>query len=334
MATRAKKPTYRLAVRAALADSMRADPDVYAIGECIQGESTWGPTAGLDKEFPGRVIDTPISEAAIVGYAIGASIMGLRPVVEVMIGDFLTCCMDELVNQAAKVRLMSGGQLKAPIVVRAATGTGRSSAGQHSQSFESWFIHVPGLVVAVPSTAQDAYDMLRNALAGEDPTLIFEYKRLYQHRGEWVARDPLGPDDIGRAEIRRAGTDCSVVATGVMLREVEAAQDELGDELSLEIIDPRYLWPLDLPTLVESVERTGRLLVVEEVPGVGSFGAWLEAEVSRRCFGRLKAPPARLSGAHVPRAFAPELELTALPRADAIARAARQVVEGETHAAV
>ena len=320
MATRAKKPLYRDAIREALTDAMDRDPAVFLTGECVQGLSTWGPSSGLDERFPGRVLDTPISESAIVGHAIGAAMVGLRPVVEIMIGDFLTCAMDEIVNQAAKVRLMSGDQLVAPLVIRAATGTGRSSAGQHSQSFESWFVHVPGLIVAVPSTAQDAYDILTNAIAGEDPTLIFEYKHLYPMPGEWERRSALGPEDVGRAAIRQAGSDCTVISTGTMLHEVLKVASAIADRASIEVIDPRYLWPLDIVTIERSVTKTKRALIVEEAPYVGSFGAWLEAEIARRCFSVLEEPVARLSGAHVPRAFAPQLEAAARPGPELIER--------------
>jgi len=332
MATRAKKPLYRDAIRDALTDAMEEDGRVFLIGECVQGESTWGPSAGLDEAFPGRVRDTPISEAAMVGHAIGAAMMGMHPVVEIMIGDFLTCAMDEIVNQAAKVRLMSGNQLVAPIVIRAATGTGRSSAGQHSQSFESWFTHVPGLVVAVPSTAQDAYDILRNALEGEDPTLIFEYKRLYPMPGEWSRRPALGPEDIGSAAVRLPGDDCTVIATGTILVEVLAVADDLRDEASIEVVDPRYLWPLDMATIEASVAKTKRALIVEEAPYVGSFGAWLEGEIARRAFGTLAEPVARLSGAHVPRSFAPGLEAAARPRPELIRETLLRMARGGIHA--
>lgn len=332
MAARAKRSLYRDAIRDGLRHAMERDPAVFVTGECIEGESTWGPTAGLDSEFPGRVVDTPISEAAIIGHAMGAALMGLRPVVEIMIGDFLTCAMDEIVNQVAKVRLMSGGQLRAPLTIRAATGTGRSSAGQHSQSFESWFVHVPGLIVAAPSTAQDAYDILTTAIAGDDPTLIFEYKRLYPLPGEWTSRAALGTADIGSAAVRQEGRDCTVIATGTMLYEVTAASQALGDAISVEIIDPRYLWPLDMPTIQRSAEKTRRVLVVEEEPGVVSFGTWLEAEISRRCFGELDRPVARLSGAYVPRAFAPQLEAAATPNADLIREAIVALVKDSAHA--
>lgn len=332
MATRPRKPLFRDAIREALTDAMEEDPGVLLIGECVEGESTWGPSAGLDTRFPGRVRDTPISEAAMVGHAIGAAMMGMRPVVEIMIGDFLTCAMDEIVNQAAKVRLMSGNQLVAPIVIRAATGTGRSSAAQHSQSFESWFTHVPGLVVAVPSTGQDAYDVLRNALQGEDPTLIFEYKRLYPMPDEWVRRPPLGSDDIGRADVRTLGTDCTVISTGTILLEVLAAVEEIGDEASIEVIDPRYLWPLDIAGIEASVDKTKRAVIVEEAPHVGSFGAWLEGEIARRCFGTLEQPVVRLSGAHVPRPFAPELEAAARPGPELIKETLLRMARGGLHA--
>ncbi len=333
MGTRAKKPLYRDAVRDALADAMERDERVFLTGECVQGLSTWGPSAGLDERFPGRVRDTPISEAAMIGHAIGAAMLGLRPVVEIMIGDFLTCAMDELVNQAAKVRLMSGGQLTAPIVVRAATGTGRSSGGQHSQSFESWFTHVPGLIVAVPSTAQDAYDILTNAIEGEDPTLIFEYKRLYPLPGEWTRRPALGSDDVGKAAVRIEGNDCTVIATGTILLEVLEVARGLEGETSIEVIDPRYLWPLDLATIEASVAKTKRVLIVEETPHVGSFGAWLEAEIARRCFDVLERSIARLSGAHVPRAFAPQLEAAARPGPELMKNTLLQITRGEVHAA-
>jgi pyruvate dehydrogenase E1 component beta subunit len=332
MGTRPKKPLYRDAIRDALADAMDRDRGVFLTGECVEGLSTWGPSAGLDERFPDRVRDTPISEAAMIGHAIGAAMVGLKPVVEIMIGDFLTCAMDEIVNQAAKVRLMSGGQLTAPIVVRAATGTGKSSAGQHSQSFESWFTHVPGLIVAVPTTAQDAYDILTNAIEGEDPTLIFEYKRLYPMPGEWERRPALGAADIGKAAVRIEGNDCTVIATGTILLEVLEIVRGLGDQASIEVIDPRYLWPLDIEAIEASVAKTKKVLIVEETPHVGSFGAWLEAEVARRCFHALEEPVARLSGAHVPRAFAPQLEAAARPGPELIKQTLLQMARGGVHA--
>ena len=309
--------TYLGAITTTLAEEMRADDRVLVLGEDVAEGGPWGATAGLAEEFGvERVRNTPISEAAIAGIAIGAAQSGLRPVVEIMFIDFLTLALDQLVNQAAKAHFMSGGQLTAPMVLRTQGGAGQRGGAQHSQSLEAWLTHVPGLKVVMPSTAADAAGLLRSAIADPNPVVFVENKTLY-FRTEEAAREEV---PIGRARIARPGRDVTVVALSRLVPEALAAADELAAEgIEVEVIDPRTLVPLDLDTIVESVARTHRLVVAHEAVVHGGFGAEIAAQVQAAAFDELDAPIARVGAPFAPIPFSPPLEDAYLPgRADVI----------------
>jgi len=315
--------TYLEAIRNALAAAMRADPRVLVLGEDVAEGGPWGATAGLVEEFgPERVRDTPISEAAICGIAIGAAQSGLRPVVEIMFVDFLTLALDQLVNQAAKARFMSGGQLQVPLVVRTQGGAGQRGGAQHSQSLEAWLTHVPGLKVAMPSTAADAAGLLTSAIADPNPVVVVENKSLYFRRED--AAGASQPTPLGRARIARAGRDVTVVALSRLVHEALAAAADLAAEgIEVEVIDPRTLVPLDLETIVESVARTHRLVVAHEAVKHGGFGAEIAAQVQETVFDELDAPIERVGAPFAPIPFSPPLEDSYLPGCAEISAAVR-----------
>jgi len=312
--------TYLGAITGTLADAMRADPRVLVLGEDVAEGGPWGATAGLVEEFgPERVRNTPISEAAICGVAIGAAQSGLVPVVEIMFIDFLTLALDQLVNQAAKAHFMSGGQLRVPLVLRTQGGAGQRGGAQHSQSLEAWLTHVPGLKVAMPSTAADAAGLLAAAIADPNPVVLVENKTLYFRREE--IPDDREPVALGRARVVRPGRDATVVALSRLVHESLAAAEELAAEgIEVEVIDPRTLVPLDLETIVESVARTHRLVVAHEAVRLGGFGAELAAEVQAAAFDELDAPIERVGAPFAPIPFSPPLEDAYLPdRHDVVA---------------
>ena len=259
--------TYLAAITATLGEAMRADERVLVLGEDVAEGGPWGATAGLAEEFGAeRVIDTPISEAAIAGVAVGAAQSGLRPVLEIMFVDFVALALDQLVNQAAKAHFMSGGQLRVPLVLRTQGGAGQRGAAQHSQSLEAWLTHIPGLKVAMPSNAADVAGLLASAIADPNPVVVVENKTLYFRREPAAARRETVP--LGRARVARAGRDVTVVALSRLVPEALAAADELaGGGIEIEVIDPRTLVPLDLDTIVESVSRTHRLVVASTSEG-------------------------------------------------------------------
>ncbi len=315
--------TYLRAITAALAEAMRADPRVFVIGEDVAEGGPWGATAGLAEEFGAeRVRDTPISEAAICGIAIGAAQSGLRPVVEIMFIDFVTLALDQLVNQAAKAHFMSGGQLQVPLVLRTQGGAGQRGGAQHSQSLEAWLTHVPGLKVAMPSTAADAAGLLTAALADPNPVVLIENKTLY-FRSEELEADPE-PVALGSARVVRPGRDVTVVALSRLVHDaLEVADDLAGDGIDVEVIDPRTLVPLDLETIVESVKKTHRLVVAHEAVVHGGFGAELTAQVQAAAFDHLDAPIGRVGAPFEPIPFSPPLEDSYLPGVNEIAAAVR-----------
>jgi acetoin:2,6-dichlorophenolindophenol oxidoreductase subunit beta len=311
--------TYLEAIRSTLADAMRADPRVLVLGEDVAEGGPWGATAGLAEEFgTDRVRNTPISEAAICGVAIGAAQSGLRPVVEIMFVDFLTLALDQLVNQAAKAHFMSGGQLQVPLVLRTQGGAGQRGGAQHSQSLEAWLTHVPGLKVVMPSTAADAAGLLASAIADPNPVVFVENKTLYFRR-EQVA-DGRAAVPLARASIARPGRDVTVVALSRLVSEALAAAEELAKEgIEVEVIDPRTLVPLDLEAIVESVQRTHRLVVAHEAVAHGGFGAEVVAQVQVAAFDELDAPIARIGAPFAPVPFSPPLEDAFVPsRADVV----------------
>lgn len=323
--------TYREAVRDAMAQAMRADPDVFVMGEDIaEMGGSMGVTQGMLEEFgPERVRNTPISEMAIVGSGIGAAMQGMRPIVEIMYQDFTTLAMEQIVNQAAKHRYMSGGQLTVPLTIRTQGGAGWSPGAQHAQQLEAWFVHVPGLKVAFPSLPGDARDLLHASIYDDNPVLFFEHKTLYRTRWPVPAEygDPEHLVPFGRAVVRREGTDVTVVATLTMVHHALAAAEELsGQGISVEVIDPRTLVPLDIETVVRSVRKTGRLLVVDEAYLTCGIQGEIIAAVTETAFGSLRAAPRRLGNPGVPVPFAPPLEKAVLPDRERIEAAIRDLL--------
>ncbi len=323
--TETRSITFRDAVREALLEEMQRDPTIFVIGECVELRSAWRTTRDLSVLFPGRVRDTPISESAIVGAAVGAAMLGMRPVAEIMVGDFVTTCMDELVNQAGKARYMFGGQIDMPVVVRVPTGLAKNAAAQHSQTLESWFMHAPGLLVAVPSTPYDCKGMLKTALRGRDPVLFFEYKMLYALKGDVPAGDYTVP--LGVADVKRAGQDVTVVSWGSVVHKALAAAEALAaDGVSVEVLDVRSLVPLDTAALQRSVEKTHRVVVVEEACRPASAGADIASWIAEHAFYSLDAPIRRLAAPPVPKPFSTPLEQAVVPQAEDIVRAVRELL--------
>jgi acetoin:2,6-dichlorophenolindophenol oxidoreductase subunit beta len=305
-------------IRETLADEMRADARVVVVGEDVAEGGPYTATAGLADEFGReRVMDTPISEAAITGVAIGAAQSGLRPVLEIMFVDFLTLALDQLVNAAAKAHFMSGGQLTVPLVVRTQGGAGRRGAAQHSQSLESWLVHVPGLKVVMPSRAADAGGLLRSAIADPNPVVFVENKTLYFRREQVPDRIERVP--LGVAAVLREGRDVTIVALSRLVHEALAAADRLAEHgVEAEVIDPRTLVPLDLETIVDSAKRTNRVVVAHEAVLHGGVGAEIAAQVQAAAFDHLDAPVVRVGAPFTPVPFSPPLEDAYLPGADDI----------------
>jgi acetoin:2,6-dichlorophenolindophenol oxidoreductase subunit beta len=306
--------TYGEAVREAIAEEMRADPRVFVIGEDVGGAGhPFKTLVGLIDEFgPERVIDTPISEAGFSGLAVGAAMTGMRPIVDIMFGDFITLAMDQLVNQAAKVHYMSGGHFEVPVVFRTTLGATRRSAAQHSQSLHAWVSHVPGLKVALPSSPYEAKGLIKTAVRDPNPVVIFEDKMMYRMRGPVPAEDYTIP--FGVANVVRPGKDITIVATSSMVAVAEGAAKLLqGVGISAEIIDPRTTWPLDAQTLVDSARKTSRALVVDE--GYERYGVTAEiaAVIAEGAFYHLDAPVKRMGAMHVPIPFSPALEDLTVP---------------------
>ena len=318
---------YAEAVRAALGDEMRRDARVYCIGEDIVLGVPFGCTKGLIEEFgPARVLNAPISEAAIVGSAMGAAMTGLIPVVDMHFADFVTCAMDEVVNQIAKSRYMFGGQVDCPLTLRMPYGIGKSGGGHHSNSVEAWFVNTPGLKVCIPSTPADVYGLLKTAIRDPDPVMVFEHRGLYRITGEVPQGDALVP--LGRADVKRPGRDVTVIATARMVHEsLEAARRLQADGIEVEVIDPRSLVPLDRESVAASVARTHRVVIAEEGPMRGSTGAWLAWVVMEDSFDELDAPIVRVASPDVPIPFSPPLEAFVTPGADAVVAAVRQVLK-------
>ncbi len=301
--------TYLEAGRQALAQEMRRDPLVWAVGEDLGRGGVFGQYKGLADEFGGeRICDAPISEACIMGAAVGAAMMGSRPVVEMRFSDFALCATDELINQAAKARYMFGGQTRVPLVARHPIGLWRSSAAQHSQSLEAWYAHIPGLVVICPATPADNFGLLKSAIRCDDPVVYMEHKGLWPLEGD-VADGEDGVVPIGKARIERAGSDATLVTWSATVHvAARAAQALAADGIELEIIDLRTIWPWDKACVLDSVARTRRLIVAHEAVAVGGFGAEVAATVANRLHHQLLAPVARLGAPRVPVSYAPTLE--------------------------
>jgi acetoin:2,6-dichlorophenolindophenol oxidoreductase subunit beta len=329
VSTDVRESTYAEAVRATLADLMETDERVFLMGEDIGVYGgAFGVTTGLLERFGReRVRDTPISEIAIVGAGVGAALCGMRPVVELQFSDFVTCAMDQIVNQAAKIHFMLGGAAQVPLVIRAPAGSGTGAAAQHSQSLEAWFAHVPGLKVVMPATPADAAGLLRAAVADPNPVLVLEHKLLYKERGPVPSGHHV---PLGAAAVRRRGTDLTIVATSVMVGRSLAAAEELAAEgIEATVVDPRTITPLDEATILAEVAATGRALLVQEAPRTGGFVAEIAARiVESDTFHALTAPVVRLCGLDVPMPYAPELEKAAVPQVPDIVAAARQLQKG------
>ena len=316
--------TFAQAVREALAEEMRRDSTVCIIGEDVAEAGTpFKVLSGLVEEFGAqRVIDTPISEAGFTGVGVGAAMTGMRPVVDIMFGDFLTLTMDQMVNQAAKVHYMSGGRWKVPMVLRTTLGATRRSAAQHSQSLHAWFSHVPGLKVVMPSTPFDAKGLLKTAIRDENPVIFFEDKMMYKLKGPVPAEDYTIP--FGVADVKRAGDDITIVGTSSMVQVALGAADLLAEiGISAEVIDPRTTWPLDEKTLIESAKKTSRAIVVDE--GYARYGVTGEiaAVIGEGAFYNLEAPVKRMGAMHVPIPFSPPLEDVTVPTERTVFEAAR-----------
>jgi pyruvate/2-oxoglutarate/acetoin dehydrogenase E1 component len=325
--------TYAEAVRAGLADAMRADPAVVLLGEDVGGGGVFGVTRGLREEFgPQRVRNTPISEAAITGCAVGAALVGLRPALEIMFMDFITLALDMLVNQAAKLPDLSGGQLHVPLLVRTQLGALRSAGAQHSQCLEAWLAHVPGLTVLAPFEPADAYAAVRWALATDGPVIVAEHKGLYGRRGPEVsaaARGGAAPSarEALACRVRRPGRDVTVVAYSAMVdRSLEAAEMLATEGVEVEVVDLVALSPWDMDGVLDSVRRTHRLVVVHEAVRRAGLGAEVAAEVAEAGFDDLDAPVARMGAAATALPFSPPLEQAALPSAERIAAVVRKVL--------
>jgi len=318
---------YVKAITEALAEEMARDERVVILGEDVGAPGgTFGATRGLYQQFgKERVRDTPISETAIVGAAIGAAVNGLRPVVEVMFMDFIGTCWDQVVNQMAKMRYMFGGQVRLPLVLRTHVGAGLNAGPQHSGSLEAWAVHVPGLKVVMPSTPADAKGLLKSAIRDDNPVLVVENKTLYAMKGEVPAGEHLVP--IGKAAVRREGGDVTVVALSRLVHEALKAAEPLAREgISVEVLDPRTLSPLDREALLASVGKTGRLVVTHEAWGPCGVGAEIAAVVAEHGFRTLKAPIRRVTPPFTPVPFSPPMEKFWLPDAERIAAAVREVM--------
>ena len=317
--------TYREAIARAISDELEADREVIFFGEDVGAAGgAFKTTVGLFDRFgPERVRDTPISEQAIVGTAIGAALMGLRPVAEIMFADFAGVCFDQIANQLAKYRYLTGGQAKLPVTIRMANGAGAGFASQHSQPAENWFLNIPGLKIAVPGTVEDCYGLLRAAIRDEDPVLVFEHKNLFGLKGTV----PNSTYRLGQGEVVRPGRDLTVVATQQMRhRAVEAAKQLATEGIEIEILDPRTLVPFDDEMVHASLIRTNHLLVVQEAPPGGSWGASLIARMADVCFSSLDAPPRLLACAETPVPYAGCLEDAWMPRTDDVVTAVRNLI--------
>ena len=321
------KMTYREAMRAAMRKALRDDPRVFLMGEDVgRYGGAFAVSLGLLGEFgPERIRDTPLSESTFVGAGIGAALGGMRPIVEIMTINFSMLALDQILNNAAALRHMSGGQLSVPMIVRVATGGGRQLAAQHSHSLEGWYAHIPGIKVLTPATVADAYGMLLAALREPDPVFIFEHATLYPLEGEFD--ETAEPPDISHAAVMRPGSDLTLVTYGGSLgKALQAAERLATGGLEAEVIDLRSLRPLDTQTIVQSVRRTHRAVVIDEAWRAGSFAAEVSAQIMENAFDDLDAPVARVCSAEVPMPYAKHLEEAALPKVDEIIAAAQEMV--------
>ncbi|AIG26225.1 alpha-ketoacid dehydrogenase subunit beta [Brevibacillus laterosporus] len=320
--------TYLEAVREAMTQEMRVNPDVFLMGEDIGVYGgAFGVSRGMIEEFgPERIRNTPISEAAIAGAAVGAAMTGMRPIMELQFSDFITIAMDQLVNQAAKNRYMFGGKGKVPMVVRTPSGSGTGAAAQHTQSLEAWMAHIPGLKVVQPSTAYDVKGLLKAAIDDHNPVIFYEHKLLYKTLGHVPEESYSIP--LGVADVKREGTDVTIVATAIMIHKALEAATELEKEgISVEVIDPRTLVPLDTDTIIRSVKKTGKLIVVHEAVKFGGFGGEIVSMIAEsEAFDYVDAPIRRLGGKSIPMPYNPVLEKAAIPQVPDIIQAVKDTV--------
>src|SRR3990170_4185639 len=323
------KTTYREAMRAAIRDALLRDERVFLMGEDVGRYGGWfaGLKGFLDEFLPGRIMDTPLSESAFVGAGIGAAMGGVRPIVEIMTVNFSLLALDQIVNNAATILHMSGGQFNIPLVIRMTTGAGRQLAAQHSHSLDGWYAHIPGIKVLTPATLEDARGMLWTALEDPDPVLIFEHGSLYNMEGELAA--DAGPVEISQAAIRRPGKNISLITYGgTLFKTLQAAEDLAREGIDAEVVDLRTLRPLDTETLVDSVSHTHRAVIVDEGWRSGSISAEIMARIMEHAFYELDAPVARVCSAEVPMPYPKHLEDAAIPQVPAIVASARRVVTG------
>ncbi len=314
-----------VAICEALTEEMTRDETIFIIGEDLVAHGgIFGQFRGLPERFPGRLIDTPISEACIVGAGLGAALTGMRPLVDMHFADFVTCAMDEIVNQTAKIRYMFGGQVKVPLVIWAPDGAGLSAAAHHSQSLESWFVHAPGLKVVVPSEPADVKGLLKAAIRDDDPVIFFQHKKLFAKEGPVPEGEYIVP--LGKAAIKRPGTDVTILTYGSgFYMSMEAAKELAGMGIEAEMIDLRTLKPLDFDTIAGSIRKTNRAVVVHEACLSGGFGAEVSARINSELFDYLDAPVLRVAAKDVPMPFSPRLENFVLPKAEDVIKAVRQV---------
>ncbi|MBC7082457.1 MAG: alpha-ketoacid dehydrogenase subunit beta [Firmicutes bacterium] len=319
--------TFSQATLEAMAEEMRRDPTVFVLGEDIARQGgIFGQFKGLPNEFGyERVLDTPISETAIVGSAVGAALTGMRPVADMHFADFVTCAMDEIANQAAKIQYMFGGQARLPLVVRAPDGVIKSAAAQHSQSLEAWFVHVPGLKIVIPSTPYDAKGLLKAAIRDDNPVLYFEHKALFAMKGPVPEEEYIVP--IGKADVKRPGRDVTCVTYSIMVhRALEGAEDLARDGIEVEVVDLRTLVPMDIDTVLQSVRKTKKVVVAHEACRRGGAGAEIAATIAEEAFDYLDAPVVRVGTLDVPIPFSPPLEARVVPRKKEIVEAVRKIV--------
>jgi pyruvate/2-oxoglutarate/acetoin dehydrogenase E1 component len=313
------------AICEALTGEMARDDTIFIIGEDLVAHGgIFGQFKGLPERFPGRLIDSPISEACLVGAGLGAALTGMRPLVDMHFADFVTCAMDEIVNQTAKIRYMFGGQVKVPLVIWAPDGAGLSAAAHHSQSLESWFIHAPGLKVVVPSEPADVKGLLTAAIRDDDPIIFFQHKKLFAKEGPVPEGEYIVP--LGKAAIKRPGTDVTILTYGSgFYMSMDAANQLAGMGIEAEVIDLRTLKPLDFETIAVSIRKTNRAVVVHEACLSGGFGAEVSARINSELFDYLDAPVLRVAAKDVPIPFSPRLENFVLPKAEDVIKAVRQV---------
>jgi acetoin:2,6-dichlorophenolindophenol oxidoreductase subunit beta len=327
--TRSEVKTYREAANAALHQALETFPEALLFGEDVAAPGgVFGVTRGLQAEFGERVFDTPISESAIIGAALGASLVGRRPIVEIMWADFMFVGIDQLINHAANIRYLTRGRMTAPLTVRTQQGSLTSSSAQHSRCIEAILCHIPGLRVGLPSNPQDAYAMLLAGIAADDPTVIIEHRAMYDRRGE-VTRSAEIPA-IGGARVVREGSDMTLVATSRMVGEATAAAEALAPEgISVEVLDPRWLSPFDWESVARSLAKTNRLAVVHEAVRTGGFGAEIAAQAAEKGFWDLNGPVIRIAAPDTPKPSAPTLEAAAIPDAGRIAERIRRGLSNE-----